>query len=148
MAKSIVFLTGEDIGANASDNLHLYRKIVSFRRNADVTIITQCHENYPELAGCRHVVHLNDDVMREDTARIMQQADMFVVVGISPNVNLSANLLGETKPECCIAIINNGWVELPEELQHKNVVKMRDMSIGTGLTFLSVYWYLKDLVEE
>ena len=115
MAKSIVFLTGEDIGANASDNLHLYRKIVSFRRNADVTIITQCHENYPELAGCRHVVHLNDDVMR---------------------------------PECCIAIINNGWVELPEELHHKNVVKMRDMSIGTGLTFLSVYWYLKDLVEE
>lgn len=148
MAKSIVFLTGENIGANASENLHLYRKIVSFRKNANVTIITQCHENYPELAGCKHVVHLNDDVEREDAARVTQQADMFVVVGISLNVNPFTNLFGETKPECCIAIINKGSFELPEELHQKNVVRMRDMNIGTGLTFLSVYWYLKDLVEE
>ncbi len=39
MAKNIVFLTGESLGANASESLHLYRRIVSFRKSADVRLL-------------------------------------------------------------------------------------------------------------
>ena len=149
MAKNVVFLTGERIGNSASENLHLYRRIVSFRKSADVSIITQSDETFPEQAGCKNVVHLDaDDMNREDAARITKQADMFVVVGMAPNAVPSANLLSETRPDCCIAIINNGCLNLPKELHRENVVKMRDMSIGTGLLFLSMYNWLKDMIEE
>lgn len=115
MAKSIVFLTGESIGANASESLHLYRRIVSFRKSADVAVITQCRDTYPEQAGCKRVVHLDvDSTNREDVAQIVKLADIFVVVGIAPNTSLSAQLLSETRPECSIAIINKGCLELPK----------------------------------
>lgn len=149
MAKRVVFMTGEKIGANVSEAIHLYRRMASFKKSGDVSIITQDFSGYPEQAGCKKVLHLNADESIADAAILVaKQADMFVVVGISPNVDPFTNLLGETKPGCCIAIINKGCLELPEELHHKNVVRMRDMSIGTGLTFLSVYWYLKNMVEE
>ena len=149
MAQSIVFLTGESIGANASESLHLYRRIVSFRKSADVAVITQCKDTFPEQAGCKRVVHLDADKANcEDATRIAKQADMFVVVGMAPNAVPSANLLSETRPDCCIAIINNGCLNLPKELHRENVVKMRDMSIGTGLLFLSMYNWLKDMIEE
>ena len=109
MAKNVVFLTAARIGDSALESLHLYRRIVSFKKSADVAIITQSDETFPEQAGCKRVVHLNTgDVNREDAARITKQADMFVVVGMAPNSNPSAALLGVTRPECCIAIINKG----------------------------------------
>ena len=149
MAKNVVFLTGERIGNSASENLHLYRRIVSFRKSADVSIITQSTETFPEQAGCKNVVHLNTgDVNREDAARITKQADMFVVVGMAPTSNPSAALLGVTRPECCIAIINKGNMDLPNDMHREHVLRMRDMSIGTGLMFLSVYRWIMDLVEE
>ena len=71
MAKNVVFLTAERIGDSASESLHLYRRIVSFKKSADVTIITQSNETFPEQAGCKRVVHLNtDDVKREDAASL------------------------------------------------------------------------------
>ena len=82
MAKSIVFLTGDRIAGNATESIHLYRRIVSFSE------------------------------------------------------------------ECCIAIINKGNMDLPSELHREHVLKMRDMSIGTGLMFLSMYCWMMDLVEE
>ena len=85
MTKSVVFLTGERIGDSASESLHLYRRIVSFRKSADVSIITQSDETFPEQAGCKRVVHLKaDDMNCEDAARIAKRADMFVVVGLAP----------------------------------------------------------------
>ena len=51
MAKNVVFLTAERIGDSASESLHLYRRIVSFKKSANVTIITQSNETFPELAG-------------------------------------------------------------------------------------------------
>lgn len=80
----IVFLTGENIGADASETQHLYRRIVSFRKCS----------------------------------------------------------------ECNIAIISNGNMALPKNLHREHVVRMRDMSVGTGLLFLSMYHWLKDLIEE
>lgn len=149
MAKNIVFLTGESLGTNASESLHLYRRIVSFRKSADVTVITQCRDTFPEQAGCKRVVHLDAyNANREDATRIAKQADMFVVVGMAPNAVPSANLLSETRPDCCIAIINKGCLNLPKELHRENVVKMRDMSIGTGLMFLSMYRWMMGLIEE
>ena len=149
MAKNVVFLTGERIGNSASENLHLYRRIVSFRKSADVSIITQSTETFPEQAGCKNVVHLNaDDMNREDAARITKQADMFVVVGMAPKSNPSATLLELTRPECCIAIINKGNMELPYDIHREHVLRMRDMSIGTGLMFLSMYRWMMDLIEE
>jgi NAD-dependent SIR2 family protein deacetylase len=123
--------------------------MVSFRKSADVTIITQSDETFPEQAGCKRVVHLNtDDVKRADAARITKQADMFVVVGMAPSSNPSAALLGVTRPECCIAIINKGNMDLPNDMHREHVLRMRDMSIGTGLMFLSMYRWMMDLVEE
>ena len=149
MAKNVVFLTAEKIGESASESLHLYKRIVSFRKSADVTIITQSNETFPEQAGCKRVVRLNtDDVNREDAARISKQADMFVVVGMAPSSNPSAELLRVTRPECCIAIINKGNMDLPNDMHREHVLRMRDMSIGTGLMFLSVYRWMMDLVEE
>ena len=149
MAKNVVFLTAARIGDSASESLHLYRRIVSFKKSADVTIITQSNETFPEQAGCKRVVHLNTgDVNREDAARITKQADMFVVVGMAPNSNPSAALLGVTRPECCIAIINKGNMDLPNDMHREHVLRMRDMSIGTGLMFLSMYRWMMDLVEE
>ena len=149
MAKNVVFLTAERIGDSASESLHLYRRIVSFRKSADVSIITQSTETFPEQAGCKHVVHLNtDDVNREDAARITKLADMFVVVGMAPSSNPSAALLGVTRPECCIAIIHKGNMDLPNDMYRKHVLRMRDMSIGTGLLFLSVYRWMMDIVED
>ena len=149
MAKNVVFLTAARIGDSASESLHLYRRIVSFRKIAEVSIITQCTETFPEQAGCKRVVHLNTgDVNREDAARITKQADMFVVVGMAPNSNPSAAVLGMTRPECCIAIINKGNMDLPNDMHREHVLRMRDMSIGTGLMFLSMYRWMMDLVEE
>ena len=136
MAKNVVFLTAARIGDSASESLHLYRRIVSFKKSADVAIITQSDETFPE--------HVN----REDAARITKQADMFVVVGMAPNSNPSAALLGVTRPECCIAIINKGNMDLPNDMHREHVLRMRDMSIGTGLMFLSMYRWMLDLVEE
>ena len=149
MAKNVVFLTGERIGDSVLESLHLYRRIVSFGKNADVSIITQSSETFPEQAGCKRVVHLNtDDMNRENAARIIKQADMFVVVGMAPSSNPSAALLGVTRPECCIAIINKGNMDLPNDMHREHVLRMRDMSIGTGLMFLSMYRWMMDLVEE
>ena len=149
MAKNVVFLTGERIGDSVSENLHLYRRIVSFRKSADVSIITQSDETFPEQAGCKNVVHLNGNYLsRENATRITKKADMFVVVGMAPNTSLSAKLLSETRQECSIAIINKGCLELPKELHREHVLRMRDMSIGTGLMFLSMYRWMMDLIEE
>ena len=84
----------------------------------------------------------------EDAARITKQADMFVVVGMAPSSNPSAALLGVTRPECCIAIINKGNMDLPSDMHREHVLRMRDMNIGTGLMFLSMYRWMMDLVEE
>ena len=149
MAKNIVFLTGESLGTNASESLHLYRRIVSFRKSADVTVITQCRDTFPEQAGCKRVVHLDAyNANREDATRIAKQADMFVVVGMVPKSNPTAALLEATRPECCIAIINKGNMELPYDIHREHVLRMRDMSIGTGLMFLSMYRWMMDLIEE
>ena len=149
MAKSVVFLTAARIGDSASESLHLYKRIMSFKKSADVSIITQSNETFPEQAGCKSVVHLNDDnTNREYAARITKQADMFVVVGMAPSSNPSAELLGVTHSECCIAIINKGNMDLPNDMHREHVLRMRDMSIGTGLMFLSMYRWMMDLVEE
>lgn len=149
MAKNVVFLTAERIGDSASESLHLYRRIVSFKKSADVTIITQCNETFPEQAGCKRVIHLNaEGSNHEDAASITKQADMFVVVGMTPKSNPSAAFLGLTQPECCIAIINKGSMDLPSDMRREHVLRMRNMSIGTGLMFLSMYRWMMDLVEE
>ena len=134
MAKNIVFLTGESLGTNASESLHLYRRIVSFRKSADVTVITQCRDTFPEQAGCKRVVHLDAyNANREDATQIAKQADMFVVVGMAPNSHPSAALLGATRPGCSIAIIYKGSMDMPNEVHREHVLRIRDMSIGTGL---------------
>lgn len=134
---------------HASESLHLYKRIVSFKKSADVSIITQSEETFPEQAGCKHVIHLGDgNANREDATQITKQADMFVVVGMTPKSNPSAALLGMTRPECCIAIINKGNMDLPGDMHREHVLRMRDMSIGTGLMFLSMYRWMMDLVEE
>lgn len=114
-----------------------------------MTVITQCRDTFPEQAGCKRVVHLDADKANcEDATRIAKQADMFVVVGMAPNTTLSAQLLCETRSECSIAIINKGCLELPKELHREHVLRMREMSIDTGLMFLSMYRWMMDLVEE
>lgn len=147
--RKIVFLTGEQIGANPSESQHLYRRIVSFKKSSEVAVITWSKEHYAERAGCRLVVHLNsDNDIQSAATEIVKQADMLVVVGISPNTDPSARLLRETAADCSIAIINKGDMALPKNLHREHVVRMRDMSIGTGLMFLSMYRWLKDLTEE
>ena len=132
----------------ATDKIR-WARIVSFRKSADVAVITQSRDTFPEQAGCKRVVHLDAyNANREDATRIAKQADMFVVVGMAPNAVPSANLLSETRPDCCIAIINKGCLELPKELHREHVLRMREMSIGTGLMFLSMYRWMMDLVEE
>lgn len=149
MAKKVVFMTGEKIGANASEAIHLYRRMVSFKESGDVSIITQDFSGYPEKAGCKKVVHLNADESIADAAMLVaKQADMFVVVGIAPNENPTASLLSNTREECNIAIINKGNQELPKGIHREHVLRLRDMSIGTGLMFLSMYRWMMDLVEE
>ena len=148
MAKRIVFLTGESIANNASECIHLYRRIVSFKKSADVAVITQSSEKYPEKVGCKLVVHLDPHGTNQAKAEsVAKQADMFVVVGMAPNTIPSAALLGATRPDCSIAIINKGSMELPDEVHREHVLKIRDMSIGTGLMFLSMYRWMMDLVE-
>lgn len=149
MAKRIVFLTGKSIAGKASECIHLYRRMVSFKNCADVAIITQSSEMHPEQAGCKLVVHLDSQGTNQAKAvSVAKQADMFVVVGIEPNAFPSASLLGATKPECSIAIINKGCMDLPNEFNREHVLRIRDMSIGTGLMFLSMYRWMMDLVEE
>lgn len=149
MARKIVFLTGENIASNANECIHLYRRIVSFKKSADVAVITQSSEMHPEQAGCKLVVHLDSQGTNQTKAvRVAKQADMFVVVGMAPNAFPSAALLGATRPECSIAIINKGCMDLPNEVHREHVLRIRDMSIGTGLMFLSMYRWMMDLVEE
>ena len=149
MAKRIVFLTGESIANNAYECIHLYRRILSFKKSADVAVITQSSEMQPEQAGCKLVVHLDSEEANQARAvSVAKQADMFVVVGMAPNSNPSAALLGVTRPECSIAIINKGCMDLPNEIHREHVLRIRDMSIGTGLMFLSMYRWMMDLVEE
>lgn len=149
MAKRIVFLTGESIANNANECIHLYRRIVSFKKSADVAVITLSSDMHPEQAGCKQVVHLDSQGTNHARAIcVAKQADMFVVVGMAPNAFPSASLLGATKPECSIAIINKGCMDLPSEITREHVLRIRDMSIGTGLMFLSMYRWMMDLVEE
>ena len=149
MAKRIVFLTSERIAGNATKSIHLYKRIVSFRNCADITVITQSSDTHPEQAGCMEVVHIDSKGGNQDTAvSVAKQADMFVVVGMAPNTNPSASLLSKTRPECCIAVINKGCMDLPDDVHRQHVLKMRDMSVGTGLMFLSMYRWMMDLVEE
>lgn len=149
MGKRVVFLTGEQIGANSAESLHLYKRIVSFKKSGDVAVITQSNDTYAERAGCNKVVHLTaQNGNLQDAEKVANQADMFVIVGTTPNVTPSSELLRATKPGCCIAIINRGCLELPKDLHREHVVRMRDMSVGTGLMFLSMYRWLADLVEE
>ena len=149
MAKRIVFLTSERIADNAAESIHLYKRIVSFRKNADITIITKSSDTHAEQAGCMEVVHIDSMGGNQDTAvSVAKQADMFVVVGMAPNINPSASLLSKTRPECCIAVINKGCMDLPNNVHREHVLKMRDMSVGTGLMFLSMYRWMMDLVEE
>lgn len=148
MAKNIVFLTGERLGVDASENLHLYRRIVSFKKTATASIITESNDNYAERAGCKKVAHLESGIEDSEATAITRQTDMFVVIGLTPNASPLAELINSTRPECCIAIINKGCWELPKDTHHNNVVKMRDSSIGTGLMFLSMYRWMMNLVEE
>ena len=149
MGKRVVFLTGEQIGANSAESLHLYKRIVSFKKSGDVAVITQSNDTYAERAGCNKVVHLTaQNGNLQDAEKVANQADMFVIVGTTPNVTPSSELLRATKPGCCIAIINRGCLELPKDLHREHVVRMRDMSVGTGLMFLSMYRWLADLVED
>ena len=149
MGKRVVFLTGEQIGANSAESLHLYKRIVSFKKSGDVAVITQSNDTYAERAGCNKVVHLTaQNGNLQDAEKVANQADMFVIVGTTPNVTPSSELLRATKPGCCIAIINRECLELPKDLHREHVVRMRDMSVGTGLMFLSMYRWLADLVEE
>lgn len=149
MAKKVVFVTGEKIGANASETIHLYRRMVSFKKSGDVSVITQDFSSYPEQAGCKKVVHLNEDEGIADAAMLVaKQADLFVVVGMAPNEDPTALLLSNTREECNIAIINKGNQELPKGMHREHVLRMRDMSIGTGLMFLSMYRWMMDLIEE
>ena len=149
MQKNIVFLTGEIIGANVSETIHLYRRMESFKKSGVVSVITQTSDLYPEEAGCKKVIHLKSDGNNMSVAsEVVKQADLFVVVGIAPNAVTSTVLLNETRQECCIAIINNGCLDLPINIHREHVLKMRDMSIGTGLMFLSMYRWMMDLVEE
>jgi NAD-dependent SIR2 family protein deacetylase len=149
MAKSIVFLTGKSIASNVNECIHLYRRIVSFNKSADVAVITQSSEMHPEQAGCKLVIHLDSlGVNQTKALSVAKQADMFVVVGMAPNSNPSAVLLGATRPDCNIAIINKGSLDLPNEVRREHVLRMRDMSIGTGLLFLSMYRWMMDLIEE
>lgn len=149
MGKRVVFLTGEQIGANSAESFHLYKRIVSFKKSGDVAVITQSNDTYAERAGCKKVVHLTaHNGNLQDAEKVANQADMFVIVGTTPNATPSSELLRATKPGCCIAIINRGCLELPKDLHREHVVRMRDMSVGTGLMFLSMYRWLADLVEE
>ena len=149
MGKRVVFLTGEQIGANSAESLHLYKRIVSFKKSGDVTVITQSNDAYAERAGCNKVVHLTAQSENlQDAEEFVNQADMFVVVGTAPNATPSSELLRATKSGRCIAIINKGCLELSKGLHRDHVVRMRDMSVGMGLMFLSMYRWLADLVEE
>ena len=56
MQKNIVFLTGEIIGANVSETIHLYRRMESFKKSGVVSVITQTSDLYPEEAGCKKKV--------------------------------------------------------------------------------------------
>lgn len=149
MAKNVVFLTGENIGSGASESIHLYRRIASFKKCGDVSIITQSTDTYPEQAGCKHVVHLglNKDI-QDAAAIITKRADMFVVVGMAPATTPSATLLALTRQDCCIAIINRGNLEMPKDVHRENVLRMRDMSVGTGLMYLSMYRWMMDIIKE
>lgn len=149
MAKNVVFLTGESIGTGASESIHLYRRIASFKKCGDVSIITQSTDTYPEQAGCKQVVHLDSQGTNQERAvSVVKQADMFVVVGMAPNSHLSAALLGATRPGCSIAIIYKGSMDMPNEVHREHILRIREMSIGTGLMFLSMYRWMMDLVEE
>lgn len=149
MTKNVVFLTGKSIGTGASDCIHLYRRIASFEKCGDVSIITQSTETYPEQAGCKRVVHLGLNKDSQDAAAAMtMKADLFVVVGMAPTTVPSASLLALTKQDCCIAIIHKGNLEMPQDVHRENVLKMRDMSVGTGLMFLSMYRWMMDIIEE
>ena len=149
MAKRVVFVTGNKIGADATSSVHLYKRIGSFRKSANVTIITLCNDTFPEQAGCKQVIHFWESVSSQNNAYLVaKQADMFVVVGVAPNINPSALLLGMTRPECCIVVINPKCLDLPRWFHREKVIRMRDMGINTGLLFLSVYQWMTDLAEE
>ena len=47
MTKKVVFVTGEKIGVSASETIHLYRRMVSFKKSGDVSVITQDLSDYP-----------------------------------------------------------------------------------------------------
>ena len=94
MRKRVVFLTGEQIGANSAESLHLYKRIVSFKKSGDVAVITQSNDTYAERAGCNKVVHLTaQNGNLQDAEKVANQADMFVIVGTTPNVTPSSELL-------------------------------------------------------
>ena len=149
MQKNIVFLTGDKLGANVSETIHLYRRMESFKKSGNVSIITQTSDRCPEQAGCQRVIHLRtDDNSMAVASEVAKQADMFVVVGIAPNAAVSTVLLNETRQECGIAVINKGCQDLPKDIYREHVLKMRNMSVGTGLICLSMYRWMMDLIEE
>ena len=41
-----------------------------------------------------------------------------------------------------------GGMDLPSEMNREHLLRIRDMSIGTGLMFLSMYRWMMNLVEE
>ena len=134
MAKRIVFLTSERIAGNAAESIHLYKRIVSFRNSADITVITQSSDMHPEQAGCKQVVHIDSKGGNQDTAvSVAKQADMFVVVGMAPNTNPSASLLSKTRPECCIAVINKGCMDLPDDIHREHVLTVEEVGCGYDL---------------
>ena len=47
-----------------------------------------------------------------------------------------------------VPIIYKGNQELPKGMHREHILRMRDMSIGTGLIFLSMYRWMMDLIEE
>ena len=68
MRKKIVFLTSDGIADNTVESIHLYRRIVSFRKSADIAVITQSSDTHPEQAGCKKVIHIDSLGANQDTA--------------------------------------------------------------------------------
>ena len=106
-------------------------------KDFDVRIITQNVDDLHERAGSSHVLHLHGELMKvrsmpheergyplspDNSAKIAQEADIFVVIGTSLNVYPAAGLLFYAPKNAPIYYIDPRPAAIPEGVGNVTVI--------------------------
>ena len=103
--------------------------LVDLEKDFDVYVITQNVDNLHEKAGSKNVLHLHGELMKvraiddesqeavpniEPAVELVEQADVFVVIGTSLNVYPAAGLLHYVRPGVPVYYIDPNPAQVPQ----------------------------------